>query len=150
MRALIQRVSEASVETGGIRLGAIDRGLLVLLAAGPADTAADAAWMASKVARLRVFSDADGRMNLALGDVAGRVLCVSQFTLYGDVARGNRPSFVGAASPELGEQMVDAFVAELRSLGVEVETGRFGADMQVALINDGPVTIWIDTADRRT
>ena len=148
MRALIQRVSEAAVDSGPERLGAIDRGLLVLLAAGTGDGPAEAAWMAGKVARLRVFSDADGKMNLALPQVGGSVLCVSQFTLYGDVSRGNRPSFVTAAEPELGEQLVAQFAAELRGLGIPVETGRFGADMQVSLVNDGPVTIWIDSATR--
>ena len=148
VRALIQRVTNAAVDAGGERLGAIDCGLLVLVAAGPDDGPKDAAWMAGKVARLRVFSDAAGKMNLALADVGGSVLCVSQFTLYGDTSRGNRPSFIGAAPPELGEQLVDAFVRELRALGVEVECGRFGADMQVTLTNDGPVTIWIDSAAR--
>ena len=104
--------------------------------------------MAGKVGRLRIFSDAAGKMNLARADVGGSILCVSQFTLYGNTARGNRPSFVGAAPPELGEQLVDAFVHELRVLGVEVECGRFGADMRVTLTNDGPVTIWIDSAAR--
>jgi D-aminoacyl-tRNA deacylase len=148
VRALIQRVAQATVETEGERLGSIGRGLLVFVAGGPDDTPADAAWTAGKVARLRVFSDDAGKMNLALADVGGSVLCVSQFTLYGDVSRGNRPSFVGAAPPDLGETLVEQFVGELRSAGLEVATGRFGADMQVTLTNDGPVTIWIDSADR--
>ncbi len=150
MRALIQRVSEAAVNADGERLGAIGRGLLVLVAAGRGDGDQEAVWMAGKVARLRVFSDADGKMNLALGEVQGSVLCVSQFTLYGDVTRGNRPSFVAAAEPELGARVVDRFAAELRALGVPVETGRFGADMQVSLVNDGPVTIWLDSATTRS
>jgi D-tyrosyl-tRNA(Tyr) deacylase len=146
VRALIQRVVNASVDVGEERLGSIGCGLLVLVAAGPADESSDAARMAAKVARLRVFADATGKMNLDVRQVGGSVLCVSQFTLYGDTSRGNRPSFMGAAPAGLGEQMVESFVNELRALDVPVETGRFGAHMQVALVNDGPVTIWIDSA----
>jgi D-aminoacyl-tRNA deacylase len=146
VRALIQRVSNASVDVGPERLGSIDCGLLVLLAAGPDDQPADAVWMAAKVARLRVFADAAGKMNLDVQQVGGSVLCVSQFTLYGDTSRGNRPSFMGAAPPAVGEQLIEQFVDELRGLGLAVATGRFGAHMQVALVNDGPVTIWIDSA----
>jgi D-tyrosyl-tRNA(Tyr) deacylase len=146
VRALIQRVVNASVDVGEERLGSIGCGLLVLVAAGPADEPSDAAWMAAKVARLRVFADAAGKMNLDVQQVGGSVLCVSQFTLYGDTSRGNRPSFMGAAPPALGEQLVERFVTELRALDVPVETGRFGAHMRVALLNDGPVTIWIDSA----
>ena len=100
--------------------------------------------LAAKVARLRIFADADGRMNRSLSDVGGEALVVSQFTLFADVRRGNRPGFTGAAAPEIGERLVDAFAAELRALGVPVQTGRFGAHMRVALVNDGPVTIWLD------
>jgi D-tyrosyl-tRNA(Tyr) deacylase len=148
VRALIQRVTKASVEVGEERLGSIGCGLLVLVAAGPADEPSDATWMAAKVARLRVFADAAGKMNLDVAQVGGSVLCVSQFTLYGDTSRGNRPSFMGAAPAELGEHLVESFVEQLRALGVTVETGRFGAHMRVALVNDGPVTIWIDSATR--
>ena len=144
MRALIQRVSEASVEVDGERIAAIGGGLLVLVAAGAADGAEAPAQLAGKVARLRIFADTEGRMNRSIADVGGEALVVSQFTLYADVRRGNRPGFTGAAPPEVGERLVDAFAAALRELGVPVQTGRFGAHMQVALVNDGPVTIWLD------
>jgi D-aminoacyl-tRNA deacylase len=146
MRALVQRVSRAAVSVAGETIGSIGPGLLVLVAAGAADGDAEATWLAGKVARLRVFADDAGKMNLSVSDVGGGVLAVSQFTLYGDVSRGNRPGFTAAAPPEPGEQLVDRFVEELRGLGVAVETGRFGAHMEVSLVNDGPVTIWIDSA----
>jgi len=144
VRALIQRVSEASVEVDGERIAAIGRGLLVLVAAGAGDGPEAPAQLAAKVARLRIFADADGRMNRSITDVAGEALVVSQFTLYADVRRGNRPGFTAAAPPELGERLVDAFAAALRALGVPVASGRFGAHMHVGLVNDGPVTIWLD------
>jgi len=144
VRALIQRVSEASVEVDGERIAAIGGGLLVLVAAGAADGPEAPAQLAAKVARLRIFADAEGRMNRSIADVGGEALVVSQFTLYADVRRGNRPGFTDAAPPGIGEQLVDAFCAALRELGVAVSTGRFGAHMQVALVNDGPVTIWLD------
>ncbi|HEX5249464.1 MAG TPA: D-aminoacyl-tRNA deacylase [Gaiellales bacterium] len=144
MRALIQRVSEASVEVDGERIAAIGGGLLVLVAAGAADGPDAPAQLAAKVARLRIFADAEGRMNRSIADVGGEALVVSQFTLYADVRRGNRPGFTDAAPPGIGEQLVDAFAAALRELGVPVATGRFGAHMRVALVNDGPVTIWLD------
>ena len=144
MRALIQRVSEASVEVDGDRIAAIGGGLLVLVAAGAADGAEAPAQLAGKVARLRIFADAEGRMNRSIADVGGEALVVSQFTLYADVRRGNRPGFTDAAPPGIGEPLVDAFCAALREEGVPVATGRFGAHMQVALVNDGPVTIWLD------
>ena len=144
MRALIQRVSEASVEVDGERIAAIGRGLLVLVAAGAGDGPEAPAQLAAKVARLRIFADADGRMNRSITDVAGEALVVSQFTLYADVRRGNRPGFTAAAPPELGQRLVDAFAAALRALGVPVASGRFGAHMHVGLVNDGPVTIWLD------
>ena len=144
MRALIQRVSEASVEVDGERIAAIGGGLLVLVAAGAADGAEAPAQLAGKVARLRIFADAEGRMNRSIADVGGEALVVSQFTLYADVRRGNRPGFTDAAPPGIGEPLVDAFCAALREEGVPVATGRFGAHMQVALVNDGPVTLWLD------
>jgi D-tyrosyl-tRNA(Tyr) deacylase len=144
VRALIQRVSEASVEVDGERIAAIGGGLLVLVAAGAADGAEAPAQLAGKVARLRIFADAEGRMNRSIADVGGEALVVSQFTLYADVRRGNRPGFTDAAPPGIGEPLVDAFCAALREEGVPVATGRFGAHMQVALVNDGPVTIWLD------
>jgi D-tyrosyl-tRNA(Tyr) deacylase len=144
VRALIQRVSEASVEVDGERIAAIGGGLLVLVAAGAGDGLEAPAQLAAKVARLRIFADAEGRMNRSLTDVGGEALVVSQFTLYADVRRGNRPGFTDAAAPEMGERLVDAFAAALRELGVPVATGRFGAHMHVQLVNDGPVTIWLD------
>jgi D-aminoacyl-tRNA deacylase len=151
VRALIQRVSEASVTVAGERIAAVGGGLLVLVAAGAGDGPVGPlpgpeapAQLAAKVAGLRVFADAEGRMNRSIADVGGEALVVSQFTLYADVRRGNRPGFTGAAPPDVGEQLVDAFVSALRELGVPVQTGRFGAHMQVALVNDGPVTIWLD------
>jgi D-tyrosyl-tRNA(Tyr) deacylase len=144
VRALIQRVIEASVEVDGDRVAAIGAGLLVLVAAGAGDGPQAAAELAGKVARLRIFADSDGRMNRSLVDVGGAALVVSQFTLYADVSGGNRPGFSDAAPPDLGEPLVAAFAAELSALGVPVATGRFGAHMHVALVNDGPVTIWLD------
>jgi D-tyrosyl-tRNA(Tyr) deacylase len=144
VRALIQRVSEASVAVDGERVAAVGEGMLVLVAAGAGDTSDAPAQLAAKVARLRIFADAEGRMNRAITDVGGEVLVVSQFTLYADVRRGNRPGFTGAAPPDVGERLVAAFAAALREQGVPVQTGRFGAHMQVSLVNDGPVTIWLD------
>jgi D-tyrosyl-tRNA(Tyr) deacylase len=144
VRALIQRVSEASVEVGGERIAAVGGGLLVLLAAGAGDGPGAPAQLAAKVARLRIFADAEGRMNRSLVDVGGEALVVSQFTLYADLRRGNRPGFTGAAAPAIGEQLVEAFCSALREHGIPVATGRFGAHMQVRLVNDGPVTIWLD------
>jgi D-tyrosyl-tRNA(Tyr) deacylase len=144
MRALIQRVTEASVEVAGERIAGVGGGLLVLVAAGAGDGAEAPAQLAAKVARLRIFADADGRMNRSIVDVGGEALVVSQFTLYADLRRGNRPGFTGAAAPAIGEQLVDAFCSALRGHGVPVATGRFGAHMRVALVNDGPVTIWLD------
>jgi D-tyrosyl-tRNA(Tyr) deacylase len=145
VRALVQRVSEASVDVAGETIAEIAAGLLVLVAAGAGDTADDAAWMAGKVARLRVLPDDGGRMNRSVLDTGGAVLAVSQFTLYGDASRGNRPGFTAAAPPDEADALVDAFAAALRDLGVPVEQGRFGAHMQVALVNDGPVTIWLES-----
>ncbi len=146
MRALLQRVSQASVEVAGERVGGIGNGLLALVAAGVDDTEPDAVRLARKIGALRVFGDAEGRMNLGLADVGGAVLCVSQFTLFADTRRGNRPGFTAAAPPELGRRLVDVVATELRSLGLPVQTGRFGAEMRVSLVNEGPVTIWLDTA----
>ncbi|HEY7259347.1 MAG TPA: D-aminoacyl-tRNA deacylase [Gaiellales bacterium] len=145
VRALVQRVSEASVEVAGERVAAIGPGLLVLVAAGAGDGTEQAVWTAGKIARLRVFPDEDGRMNRSVIDAGGAVLAVSQFTLYGDVSRGNRPGFTAAAPPEEAEALVDRFADALRELGVPVQHGVFGAHMRVALVNDGPVTIWIES-----
>src|SRR5438552_16235151 len=136
-------MSEDDVWVGGERIAAIDAGLLALVAAGQGDDADDAVRLASKMARLRIFADPDGRMNRSVAEVGGAVLVVSQFTLYADTSRGNRPGFTGAAAPELGERLVDAVASELRALGLPVQTGQFGAHMRVALVNDGPVTVWL-------
>lgn len=148
MRALIQRAAEAEVTVGGRRSGAIGQGLLVLVCAMQGDDEATAERLAGRVARLRIFRDEAGRMNRSVQDIGGAVLVVSQFTLAADNRSGNRPGFSGAAAPADGERLYLHFVQALRDLGLPVETGEFGADMRVALVNDGPVTIWLDTADR--
>jgi D-tyrosyl-tRNA(Tyr) deacylase len=147
MRAVIQRVSRASVTVDGQVVGAIGRGFLVLLGVTHNDGRAEADWLARKIAGLRIFEDDAGKMNLGLADVGGAVLVVSQFTLYGDARKGRRPDFIQAARPEIAEPLVNHFVEAIRSAGLPVETGRFGATMEVALVNDGPVTLWLDTAD---
>ena len=147
MRAVVQRVTSARVELGRETCGAIERGLLVLLGVAPGDTDADAAKLAAKVCALRIFEDAAGRMNQDVRALGGAVLCVSQFTLFADVRRGNRPSFDGAADPELARSLYGRFCHEVRAAGLVCETGRFGAEMAVHLVNDGPVTIVIDTDD---
>ncbi|MDD9717027.1 D-aminoacyl-tRNA deacylase [Dinoroseobacter sp. PD6] len=144
MRALIQRVTEASVRVEGAVIGRTGPGLLVLVCGMPGDTDRNVAALAGKIAKLRIFRDAEGRMNRSLLDVGGGALVVSQFTLAADTSRGNRPGFSAAAPPEEGERLYEAFAAALAETGVAVETGRFGADMAVALVNDGPVTIWME------
>lgn len=146
MRVVLQRVSEASVTIGGQRVGAIGRGFLLLVGFTHGDTEAEVGWMAEKVAGLRLFSDAAGKMNLGLEDVDGGLLVVSQFTLYGDAVKGRRPSFTDAARPETAMPLYASFVAKLRDTGRPVATGEFGADMQVALVNDGPVTLLLERA----
>lgn len=141
MLALVQRVAEASVTVGGGTVGAIGRGLLVFVCAEPADTEAQAAKLVAKLLKLRVFSDDAGKMNRSVQDVGGGLLVVSQFTLAADTRGGNRPSFTGAAPPDLGRRLYEAVLAEARALHPVVESGEFGADMQVRLVNDGPVTI---------
>jgi D-tyrosyl-tRNA(Tyr) deacylase len=146
MRAVVQRVTEARVVVAGEVVGSIDGGLLILLGVAPDDGPKQVLWLAEKCARLRIFEDDDGKMNRSLLDVGGAALVVSQFTLYGDCRRGRRPSFVGAARPELAEPLYESFVAALGNLGVGcVQTGRFAADMAVSLTNDGPVTLVVDT-----
>lgn len=144
MRAVVQRVTHASVTVDGKIVGEIGPGLLVLLAAGEGDTEADARWLAHKIANLRIFSDAEGKMNLSVQAIGGSALVVSQFTLYGDIRRGFRPSFVRAAPPDVAEALVDVFVEALRAAGILVATGLFRAHMQVSLVNDGPVTIILE------
>lgn len=149
MRAVIQRVIQAEVVISGARRAAIGRGLLVLLAAEEADGDDDLVWLAGKIARMRIFADAAGKMNLAVGEVAGDVLVVSQFTLFASTVHGNRPSFLRAARPERAIPLYEGFVRRLQQeFGRAVATGEFGADMQVSLINDGPVTIVIDSRAR--
>jgi D-tyrosyl-tRNA(Tyr) deacylase len=145
MRAVVQRVSRASVKVAGEITGEIGKGLLVLLAVAREDTEADADYLAEKIAGLRVLEDDAGKMNLNVRDVGGAVLAVSQFTLYGDVRRGKRPSFDAAAPPDLARELYDYFVGRVRGLGLRCETGRFQQMMQVELINSGPVTILLDS-----
>ena len=146
MRAVVQRVSRASVTVQEEIAGKIDRGLLVLIAVGGADTEADADYLADKIVGLRVFEDGVGKMNLSLGEAGGSVLAVSQFTLYGDVRRGKRPSFDAAAPPEKARALYEYFVERVRAAGLRCETGRFQEMMQVELVNDGPVTILLDSS----
>lgn len=148
MRLVIQRVREASVSVNDQLVASIGRGFLVLCGVAATDTADDAAWAAQKTARLRVFDDADGKMNLGLDSVGGEALVVSQFTLFGDCRKGNRPSYIDAAGPEQGEALYQAYVEALRGQGVKVRTGVFRAMMQVALVNDGPVTLLVDSTQR--
>jgi D-tyrosyl-tRNA(Tyr) deacylase len=145
MRVVLQRVSAARVIVAGETVGTTGRGWLALVGVSPADTTKDADWLADKVAGLRCFSDAEGKMNLSVQDVNGGVLVVSQFTLFADCSKGRRPSFIGAARPEVAEPLVTAFANGLRALGIPVGEGRFGADMQVELTNDGPVTVIVDS-----
>lgn len=146
MRAVVQRVGSASVSIDGQTAGEIGRGLLVLLGVANGDTADDADWLARKVAALRIFADADDKMNLAVGEAGGRVLVVSQFTLIASTRKGSRPSFNDSAKPDLAIPLYEGFVRQLESaLGQPVATGRFGARMQVALVNDGPVTLVLDS-----
>ena len=144
MRVLVQRVARAAVTVDGETVGAVGRGFLCLVGVTHGDDERTAVKLAVKTARLRVFDDAAGLMNLALGDVGGQVLAVSQFTLYADTRRGNRPSFTDAAAPEVGERLYRAFVEALRAEGVSVATGIFGAHMHVELLNDGPVTVLLE------
>ncbi|MCW5875170.1 MAG: D-tyrosyl-tRNA(Tyr) deacylase [Anaerolineales bacterium] len=144
MRALVQRVRSGAVSVAGEEIARIGRGLVVLLGVGPQDGEAQARYLAEKIATLRIFEDGEGKMNLSLLDVGGEAIVVSQFTLYADTERGRRPSFVRAAPPEQAEPLVARFAELLRAQGVPVQTGRFGAEMQVEIHNDGPVTILIE------
>ena len=146
MRAVVQRVAWAKVEVDGETTGAIDKGLLVYLGAGKVDGDEERAYVLSKVLGLRIFENAAGKMDQSVVDVGGALLVVSQFTLYGDVKKGRRPSFDGAMPPEEAEKAYDAFVKDARATGMKVETGRFRAMMKVSSLNDGPITIWIDSA----
>ena len=145
MLALVQRVSSASVRVDGDTVGQVGRGVLVLLGVVAGDAQAEGDWLADKIASLRIFPDGDGKMNRSVRDIAGGALVVSQFTLAGDTRKGTRPSYARAAAPALAEPLYDAFAARLAThLGGRVQTGVFGAAMEVALVNDGPVTLWLD------
>ena len=149
MRAVLQRVRRGRVAVAGRRVAEIGAGLVVLLGVGRGDTAADADWLAEKVATLRIFEDGEGKSNLSVQDVGGAALVVSQFTLYADTRKGRRPSFLDAALPEAAEPLVQRFGERLASLGIPVQSGVFGAHMVVEIENDGPVTIWLErTAER--
>src|SRR3990170_2019232 len=147
MRVVLQRVSRASVTVGGEEVAFVGRGLLLLVGVGEGDDQAEARRLAAKCAEMRIFPDAEGRFNLSVTETGGEALVVSQFTLFADTRRGRRPGFTEAARPELAEPLVEAFVQALREAGVPAQTGRFGAKMEVALVNDGPVTIILDSAD---
>jgi D-tyrosyl-tRNA(Tyr) deacylase len=144
-RAVVQRVTSGSVSVGGREIGRIGRGLVILLGIGRDDSEEDACRIADKIASLRIFEDAHGKMNLAASDVGGSMLAISQFTLYGDVRKGRRPSFVQAATPDVGLRLYDRFCLRLAECGYEVQRGQFGAEMLVTIANDGPVTIVIDS-----
>ena len=147
MRTVIQRVKYARVSVDGKVIGEIDKGLLVLLGITHEDTIKEVKWLANKTKNLRIFEDEEEKMNLSLEDVKGKVLIISQFTLYGNSIKGNRPSFIDAAIPDLAKDLYLKFIEEFKSFGIETQEGEFGADMKVELLNDGPVTIIIDTKD---
>lgn len=149
MRIVLQRVARASVRVNGDTVGEIGLGLLLLVGIAPVDSSADLAAVARKIVELRIFGDEAGKMNRSLRDVEGQILAVPQFTLYGDLDRGRRPSFAGAARPEIARPLFDAFVAALRAEGARVATGEFGARMDVELVNDGPVTFVVEVAGPR-
>ena len=144
MRLLIQRVSKASVSVADTIVGKIDKGLLVLVGVGQKDSKSEAEWLARKTAQLRIFADANGKTNLSLSEVSGAALVVSQFTLYADTRKGRRPSFINAATSDIAKPLIEHFAKQLEGYGIPVKLGKFGADMQVALVNDGPVTIWME------
>lgn len=150
MRALIQRVESSDVRIGGEIIGAIGPGMTVLIGVGDADTADDALLIARKIATLRIFEDDAGKINRSIHDAGGAILLISQFTLYADCRKGRRPSFVHAALPDIAEPLVMRVVTALREEGIRVETGRFGAEMRVTIVNAGPLTIWLDSADLRS
>ena len=145
MKAVVQRVLHSDVKVNGQQIGAIDKGLLVLLGVGHDDTEKQVKWLAKKIVNLRIFEDQDGKMNRSLQDINGSMLVVSQFTLLGDCRKGRRPSFVAAAPPDVAEMLYEQFGSYVKRMGIDVATGKFGAMMKVSLINDGPVTMIINT-----
>ena len=145
MRAVVQRVSQARVLIDGAVVGQIERGLLILLGVTQTDTVEQARWLADKIVGLRIFNDAEGKMNLSVADVGGALLIVSQFTLYGDCRKGRRPSFIDAAGPEIAIPLYEEFINAVKAQGIPTASGRFGAMMQVELVNDGPVTLIVDS-----
>jgi D-aminoacyl-tRNA deacylase len=148
MRVLIQRVSNASVDVENNRVGAIEKGLLLFLGVGENDELRDIEYLVQKIIQLRIFSDDQGKMNLSISDIQGELLVVSQFTLYAETKKGNRPSFIKSAPAMKAKEMYETFIHQLQSLSrLKVETGKFGADMKVQLLNDGPVTIWMDSRE---
>lgn len=149
MKIVLQRVSEASVSVGGTVIGSIQKGFMLLVGISEGDKAEDADWLAQKIANLRVFSDEDGKMNLSIHQINGEILSISQFTLLADYKKGNRPSFIKAAKPDVALPLFQYFNDVLRQAGISVATGQFGADMKVTLSNDGPVTIIMDSDDRK-
>ena len=147
MRIVLQRVKSASVSIEGTVVGEIEHGFLLLVGVGPDDNRDDASYLARKIAGMRIFSDENGKMNLSIDQVGGKILSVSQFTLFADTKKGNRPSFIEAAKPDLAKELYLKFIEEFKNFGIETQEGEFGADMKVELLNDGPVTIIIDTKD---
>src|SRR5438309_1365869 len=145
MRAVIQRVSEARVRIGDEIVGQVGPGLLVLLGVAKSDTIEQARWLADKIVTLRIFNDQEGKMNRDVAEIGGAILIVSQFTLYGDCSKGRRPSFIDAAGPDIAVPLYEAFVNLVKALGIRAATGRFGAMMQVELVNDGPVTVTVES-----
>ena len=145
MRAVVQRVKNASVSSEGTQCGAIEQGLVVLLGVTHTDTEKDAAYLAEKVVNLRIFEDNEGKLNLSVKDIGGKIMSVSQFTLYGDCRKGRRPGFTEAARPEMANELYEKFNAELKNQGMEIATGVFQTDMQVSLVNDGPITMLLDS-----
>lgn len=145
MRAVVQRVKNASVSSVGTQCGAIEQGLVVFLGVTHTDTEKDAAYLAEKIVNLRIFEDNDGKLNLSVKDIGGKIMSVSQFTLYGDCRKGRRPGFTEAARPEMANELYEKFNAELKNQGMEIATGVFQTDMQVSLVNDGPITMLLDS-----
>lgn len=149
MRVLIQRVSDASVAIDGETKGKIGQGFLLLVGIGENDDHSDIDWLVQKIVNMRIFSDEEGKMNRSIQDISGSLLVISQFTLHASTKKGNRPSFIEAAKPEFAIPLYEEFIDKLKAVKLTVETGVFGADMQVSLVNDGPVTIWLDSKDKR-